>query len=85
MNSIHITHIYSCPFPLHSDIFYFMQIDVMVNNAGSAVRGAFMLSPLEGLTETLDLNVKASVMLTRLLAPRIARRGTGTGGDACVL
>ena len=52
-----------------------IQIDVMVNNAGSAVRGAFMASPLEGLTDTLDLNVKASVMLTRLLAPRIARRG----------
>lgn len=52
-------------------------MDVLVNNAGSAVRGPLMLSPLEDLSDTLDLNVKATVLLTRLLAPRIARRGSG--------
>ena len=49
-----------------------------MNNAGCAVRGPLMLSPLENLSDTLDLNVKATVLLTRLLAPRIARRGSGT-------
>jgi hypothetical protein len=41
------------------------------------VRGPLMHSPLEDLSDTLDLNVKSTVLLTRLLAPRIARRGSG--------
>ena len=48
-----------------------------MNNGGSAVRGPLMHSPLEDLSDTLDLNVKSTVLLTRLLAPRIARRGSG--------
>lgn len=50
---------------------------MLVNNAGSAVRGPLMQSPVEDLSHTLDLNVKATVLLTRLLAPRIAKRGSG--------
>ena len=53
------------------------QVDVLVNNAGSAVRGPLMESPVEDLSQTLDLNVKATVLLTRLLAPRMAKRGSG--------
>ena len=53
------------------------KIDVLVNNAGCGSRGAFMGSPIEALLDAVDLNVRATVLLTRLLAPRIAKRGSG--------
>lgn len=60
----------------------YQQVDVLVNNAGSAVRGPLMQSSVEDLSHTLDLNVKATVLLTRLLAPRIAKRGSGVSCTA---
>ena len=53
------------------------KIDVLVNNAGCGSRGAFMGSSIEALLDAVDLNVRATVLLTRLLAPRIAKRGSG--------
>jgi len=53
------------------------KIDVLINNAGCGSRGAFMGSSIESLLDAVDLNVRATVLLTRLLAPRIAKRGSG--------
>ena len=53
------------------------KIDVLVNNAGCGSRGPFIGSPIEALLDAVDLNVRATVLLTRLLAPRIAKRGSG--------
>jgi short-subunit dehydrogenase len=41
------------------------------------MRSSFIKSAPSPLSDIIDLNVKSTVLLTRLLAPRIARRGSG--------
>ena len=53
------------------------KIDVLVNNAGYALHGPLISAPLGRMSDMIDLNVKSVVSLTRLLAPRIAKRGNG--------
>jgi short-subunit dehydrogenase len=53
------------------------KVDVLVNNAGRTLRGPLMTSPLDAISDIIDLNVKNTVILTRLLAPKIAKRGSG--------
>ena len=53
------------------------KVDVLVNNAGCCSRGALIASSFESIQDAVDLNIRATVLLTRLLAPRIAKRGSG--------
>ena len=53
------------------------KVDVLVNNAGCCTRGALIASSFDSIQDTVDLNIRATVLLTRLLAPRIAKRGSG--------
>ena len=53
------------------------KVDVLVNNAGCCTRGALIASSFESIQDTVDLNIRATVLLTRLLAPRIVKRGSG--------
>jgi uncharacterized protein len=48
-----------------------------VNNAGTGFRAPLITSSPDDIADTIDLNVKSTVLLTRLLAPRIAKRGQG--------
>jgi len=50
-----------------------MPVDTLVNNAGISHHGAFRQAPPERLRALLDLNVRATVLLTRLLLPELER------------
>jgi len=53
------------------------KIDVLINNAEVGCRGALIDVPLSSLTRISDLNVRATVGLTRVLAPRMIKRDSG--------
>ena len=54
-----------------------LSIDVLVNNAGYGVNGAFAESNLDDQLGMIDLNMRALVELTGLLWPRILKSGRG--------
>lgn len=56
---------------------HFGRIDVLVNNAGILSGRDFLESDPEQLARTVDVNVRAVVVLTRLLAEGMARRRAG--------
>lgn len=53
------------------------KINVLVHCAGYAEHGPLLNASLGSLCDMIDLNIKSAITLTRLLAPRIAKRGTG--------
>ena len=53
------------------------KIDVLINNAEVGSRGAIIDTPMSYLVHVMDLNVRATVALTRLLAPRMIKRDSG--------
>ena len=52
-------------------------VDVLINNAGFGVFGAFEESDLERELEMLDINIRATHMLTKLYLRDFLRRGAG--------
>ena len=52
-------------------------IDVLVNNAGFGMQGAFAALPVERQLQMIHLNVTALAALTRLLLPSMLERGRG--------
>lgn len=52
-------------------------VDVLVNNAGFAVPGAFVRADLDRTLSMLRVNVEASVVLMRLLLPGMVERRRG--------
>ncbi|MSR18796.1 MAG: SDR family oxidoreductase [Phycisphaerales bacterium] len=54
-----------------------IHIDVLINNAGYALKGAFLDAPLNLHTQWLNVMVNAPVQLTRLLLPAMIERGRG--------
>ena len=57
--------------------FEFGRIDVLVNNAGFHARGYVETVSAEDLGRTIDVNLKAPIMLTRLALPHIHEAGGG--------
>lgn len=57
--------------------FEFGQIDVLVNNAGAHARGNVEDVEPEGLARMVDVNLRAPIMLTRLVLPYIRETGGG--------
>ncbi|HEX6219163.1 MAG TPA: SDR family oxidoreductase [Sphingomicrobium sp.] len=53
------------------------QIDLLVNNAGFGLRGAFARLDAARQREMIDLNIGALTDLCRLVAPRMVERRTG--------
>ena len=53
------------------------KIDVLINNAEVGSRGALIDTPMSYLVHVMDLNIRATVALTRLLAPRMIKRDSG--------
>lgn len=54
-----------------------LQVEVLVNNAGSALLRPFLEADPAGLTSMIQLNVVALSELTRLLLPGMVQRGHG--------
>ena len=52
-------------------------VDVLVNNAGFGMQGAFAALPFERQLQMIHLNVTALAALTRLLLPSMLERGRG--------
>ena len=57
--------------------FEFGRIDVLVNNAGFHARGYVESASAEDLGRTIDVNLRAPIMLTRLVLPHIRDAGGG--------
>jgi uncharacterized protein len=53
------------------------QVDVLALNAGIGVGGRFLETPLEDELKLIDLNVRSTVHLAKLLLPAMAQRGEG--------
>lgn len=54
-----------------------IQIDLLVNNAGFAVNGAFATVPAESHLDILQVNITSLVHLTHLFLPAMLERGNG--------
>ena len=54
-----------------------LAVDVLVNNAGYGMTGALADSAIDDLLAMLDLDIRALTELTRLLWPRLLKRGRG--------
>ena len=52
-------------------------VDVLVNNAGMNPRGAFEAQEAADLGRAIDVNLRAPVMLSRLVLPHLRRAGRG--------
>jgi len=57
--------------------FEFGRIDVLVNNAGFNERGLVESISAEGMGRTIDVNLKAPIMLTRIALPYLREAGGG--------
>ncbi len=56
----------------------FGSIDVLVNNAGYNWRGPLEALPVEDMLQILDVNLRAPLVLTRLVLPTMRAQGSGT-------
>jgi len=54
-----------------------IQVDVLVNNAGLGLYGAFVGSPIAGTLDTIQVNITSLTALTRLLLPQMLARRRG--------
>ncbi len=57
--------------------FEYGRVDILVNNAGHHVREAFESTAVDDLAMTIDVNLRAPIMLTRLAIPHIQEAGGG--------
>ena len=67
----------SCVDLLKKTQFEFGRIDVLVNNAGFHVRGDVESASAEDLAYTIDVNLRAPIVLMRLALPHIREAGGG--------
>lgn len=54
-----------------------VDVDILINNAGFAIRSGFLTSDLEEEQRLLDVMVAAPMRLCRLAAPAMVERGRG--------
>jgi short-subunit dehydrogenase len=67
----------SCVDLFKKTLFEFGRIDVLVNNAGFHARGNVESNSAEDLVRTIDVNLRAPIMLMRLALPHIRESGGG--------
>lgn len=54
-----------------------LQVDMLVNNAGVGIYGEFVDTPLDEELSMIDLNISSLVVLTKLFASDMKKRGFG--------
>jgi short-subunit dehydrogenase len=54
-----------------------LAVDILINNAGFGLYGAFCRSDMRNVTDLLHVNLIALTQLTRLLLPQMVARGRG--------
>ncbi len=67
----------SCVDLVKKTLFEFGRIDVLVNNAGFHARGDVESVQADDLARTIDVNLRAPIMLMRLVLPHIREAGGG--------
>jgi short-subunit dehydrogenase len=67
----------SCVDLFKKTLFEFGRIDVLVNNAGYHARGDVETATAEELARTIDVNLRAPIVLTRLALPYLREAGGG--------
>ena len=67
----------SCVDMFKKALFEFGRIDVLVNNAGFHARGNVESNTAEDLVRTIDVNLRAPILLMRLALPHIRESGGG--------
>jgi short-subunit dehydrogenase len=67
----------SCEDLFKKTLFEFGRIDVLVNNAGFHARGNVEDNSADDLVRTIDVNLRAPIMLMRLALPHIREAGGG--------
>lgn len=67
----------SCADLVKKTFFEFGRIDVLVNNAGAHTRGAFESVDPQDLGRMIDVNLRAPVILSRLVLPYLREAGGG--------
>jgi short-subunit dehydrogenase len=56
----------------------FLNIDLLVNNAGTGCQASFEEAPIARLASTVEVNIKATMHLTYLLLPELRRQRRST-------
>ncbi len=56
----------------------FINVDLLVNNAGTGCHSSFQTAPLRRLASTIDVNVQATMHLTYILLPELMRQRRAT-------
>jgi short-subunit dehydrogenase len=72
-----VSDVGSCVDLFKKTLFEFGRVDVLVNNAGFHVRGNAESASAEDLARTIDVNLRAPIMLMRLALPYIREAGGG--------
>ena len=67
----------SCTDLIKKTLFEFGRIDVLVNNAGFHARGNVESATADDLARTIDVNLRAPIMLMRLVLPHVRENGGG--------
>jgi short-subunit dehydrogenase len=67
----------SCVDLFKKTLFEFGRIDVLINNAGFHARGNVESNSADDLVRTIDVNLRAPIMLMRLALPHIRESGGG--------
>lgn len=72
-----VTDVAGCRAMLETVRQRFGRIDVLVNNAGYHARGAALDVDPDALGRMVDVNLKAPIMLTRMVLPDLKKQGSG--------
>ncbi len=73
-----LSDVSACERPVEQAKSRFGSIDVLVNNAGHNVRGPFEDLPYEDMLQILHVNLRAPMVLSRLVLPTMRAQGSGT-------
>ncbi len=57
------------------------QVDLLVNNAGISIPQSFLETTVEAFDTTIAVNIRATLIISQVVAAGMIERGTGGDGD----